>query len=324
MGMRVALTGATGFVGAQILLQLLARGDDVKALVRSGSSLKVSSHDNLEIVTGSLEDTHALDHLVDGCDAVIHCAGATFADNDAGFFTVNEQGSHNVAHAAMVAGVRQFVHVSSLAAREPQLSAYAASKAKAEEAVKSLLHDDVWTIIRPPAVYGPGDEATAPLIEALTKSKAILPGTSEQRVSLIYVDDLAQLLVQMTGGAGSGKVTEPDDGRKGGYSWNDMAEIAGKVHGRKVAMSHLPRWLVAVVAQFAMLGLRKVVASLKMLSPGKVNELYHHDWVCRDGGKVLGWKAQTGFETGFANTLNWLIETGRLPASAAGVKSSNE
>ena len=130
----VAVTGATGFVGGHLLDQLLADGHRVRVLVRDRSKFKHES-DRLEIIEGDLDNQAALTALTGGAGAVVHCAGAIAALDRDGFFNVNQTGAENVARAAADAGVKRFVLVSSLAAREPQLSSYGASKLAGEKSV---------------------------------------------------------------------------------------------------------------------------------------------------------------------------------------------
>jgi uncharacterized protein YbjT (DUF2867 family) len=107
--------------------------------------------------------------------------------------------------------VQRFVHVSSLAAREPKLSLYGASKAKAE----ALVHSSglAWTIVRPPAVYGPGDRETLELFRMAKLGLMVMP--PKGRVSIIHADDLARLLLALAEpGAPSNILIEPDEARR--------------------------------------------------------------------------------------------------------------
>ncbi len=322
----VAVTGATGFVGGHLLdgllADLLTDGQKVRVLVRDRAKLKYSS-DRLEVVEGDLENMSALEKLTAGAGAVIHCAGAIAALDRDGFFKVNQAGAENVARAAMDAGVERFVLVSSLAAREAQLSSYGASKLAGEKAVASIVAANRLAIVRPPAVYGPGDRATLPLIKALTQKWAILPGRDDQKISLLFVRDLAALLCALADKeALNGKTLEIDDGRPGGYSFSDIAQLAGAAQGREIALVLLPRGVVAVAGFGAMLASRLTRRAM-VLSPEKVAELYHPDWVAR-GAKIQDWKPQVQFDQGFGLTLSWYRENGWLPGVAGTAKSHNK
>src|SRR5205085_1480153 len=130
----------------------LAAGHQAKALTRR----EQAPRDGLEWIVGDLHDRDALERLVGDAEAVIHVAGVISAPTAAGFELGNVAGTLSMLAAATAGGVHRFVHVSSLAAREPMLSLYGASKARAEELVHGSGLD--WVIARPPAVYGPGDK----------------------------------------------------------------------------------------------------------------------------------------------------------------------
>ena len=145
--MKLAVTGGTGFVGSHLVDAALAAGHDIKALTRR----EQPPRDGVEWIGGDLGSRDALEKLVDGADAIVHVAGTINAPNASGFDKGNVAGTLAMLAAATAGGVRRFIHVSSLAAREPKLSLYGASKARAEELVHSSGLD--WAIVRPPAVF---------------------------------------------------------------------------------------------------------------------------------------------------------------------------
>ncbi|MEL7444985.1 MAG: NAD(P)-dependent oxidoreductase, partial [Pseudomonadota bacterium] len=150
--MKLAITGATGFVG-QAVLDAVAKTEHVaRALTRREQEPRRGT----QWVKGSLEEPAALEAMIETCHAVIHIAGLTNTPDVREFERANVVGTQNTIGAAKATGVKRFVFVSSLSAREPQLSKYGASKAKAEELVKASDLD--WTIVRPPAVYGPREK----------------------------------------------------------------------------------------------------------------------------------------------------------------------
>ena len=315
----VAITGATGFVGGHLLDALLARGQSVRVLVRDRARFNCKS-DMVEVVEGDLDDLGALKILVMDSKAVVHCAGAIAGVDRESFFAINKTGTENIAELAAADGVKNFIHVSSLAAREPQLSHYAASKKAGEDAVARGIKKKHLTIVRPPAVYGPGDRATLGLFKALTQRRAILPGRADQRVSWLFVKDLAALLSGLTeSGPLHGRIVEIDDGHKGGYSFADLVRLAGEVQGKQIALTLLPRAVVALAGQGAKLVSRARGRAL-ILSPEKVNELYHSNWVA-SGAQVEGWQPQIQFREGFALTLGWYRQNGWLPGGQTQAKS---
>ncbi len=305
----VALTGSTGFVGRHLLKTLDEAGLALRLLVREGP--RDCGFGSAETVIGTLDDEAALERLVSGASAVIHLAGAIAAPDRAGFFAINAGGTEKLAKAALAAGVERFIHVSSLAARQPELSDYGASKRAAEDAL-GVIKPKGLIIVRPPVVYGPGDRATLPLLAQFTRRFAIIPGRSKARFSLLYVEDLARFLLTRLSDGREG-LCEIDDGRPHGYGWPDLLAIAAVVEGHRARPIFLPQWLLeSFVWPIGMLG-----ATFKLrvpLTQGKVRELYHPDWVVRGAGPEL--PDCTPFAEGYRRTVAWYREQGWLPAKA--------
>ena len=179
--------------------------------------------DGVDWVLGDLSTRDALEWLVDDADAIIHVAGTISGHSAAAFEIGNVAGTLAMLAAATAGGVRRFVHVSSLAAREPKLSLYGGSKCRAEELVHSSGLD--WAIVRPPAVYGPGDRETLELFRMAKLGLMMMP--PKGRVSVIHADDFARLLLALAGPAAPSSILiEPDDGKPGGWTHREFAKRA--------------------------------------------------------------------------------------------------
>jgi nucleoside-diphosphate-sugar epimerase len=240
--MKLAVTGGAGFVGSHLLNVALAAGHQVAALTRRDQP----PGDALEWIAGDLEDRDALHRLVDGADAIIHVAGAINAPNAAGFEKANVTGTLAMLAAATAGGVHRFVHVSSLAAREPRLSLYGGSKCKAEDLVMSSGLD--WAIARPPAVYGPGDKETLELFRMAKLGLMLMP--PKGRVSVIHADDLARLLLALAGPAvPSNILIEADDGKPGGWTHREFARALAAAVGTRPAIVSSPGILLRLAAR---------------------------------------------------------------------------
>lgn len=240
--MKIAITGATGFVGTHLLDAALGQGHSIHALTRRPQPPR----DCVEWVAGDLQDRSALERLVDGADALIHVAGTINAPNAAGFDKGNVQGTLAMLAAATAGGVRRFIHVSSLAAREPKLSLYGGSKARAEQLVHSSGLD--WAIVRPPAVYGPGDRETLELFRMAKLGLMLMP--PKGRVSVIHADDLAQLLLALAGpSVPSNILIEADDGKPGGWSHREFARALAAAVGTRPAILSSPGLLLRLAAR---------------------------------------------------------------------------
>ena len=264
--LKVAVTGGTGFVGARLIAALRAAGHDVRALTRRPQV----DADQLRWVAGSLEDHAALDRLVEGAEALIHVAGVINADQ-AGFEAGNVQGTAAVLTASKAAKIARFVHVSSLAAREPDLSRYGNSKARSEALVRDSGLD--FAITRPPAVYGPGDKETLELFRMARRGLILLP--PEGRLSLIHADDLATLLIALAEAKAPPAITEPDDGKAGGWSHRELGMALGEAVGRNAFALSMPRAAVRLGALIDGL-IRRDRAKL---TPDRAAYFCHPDWV---------------------------------------------
>jgi nucleoside-diphosphate-sugar epimerase len=266
----------------------------------------------VEIVLGDLDEPASLEKLLNGVDAVIHLAGLIKAPNAATFFAANADGTERLLSlAGKINPGAAFLHVSSLAAREPTLSPYAASKRAGEDKVAAAAGGRQWLILRPPAVYGPGDPATLPLFQAANLGFVPYPAALQARVSLIHVADLAEAITCLTQALLSGqglseRCFEIDDGYPGGYQWPQLIAALQAATGRQVRGYRLPRWLMAMVAQVNA-GRVYLTGRAEVLMPHKVAELYHGDWVA-EGGSLppdLGWRPEFNLTNGFRDTLDW-------------------
>ena len=301
--LNLAITGATGFVGGRLLEQALAAGHKVRALTRRPQQ----SRDGVTWIAGALDDQASLDRLAKGADAMIHVAGVINAPDPAGFETANVIGTSAVLAAAEQAQIKRFVHVSSLSAREPKLSAYGASKAGSEALVAASSLP--YAIVRPPAVYGPGDKETFELFRMAKRGIVLLP--PEGRLSLIHVDDLARLLLALANPAApAGLMVEPDDGRHGGWSHAEFGRALGKALGRTVATVSMSRPILDLFAKVD----RWVRGPEAKLTADRVAYFCHPDWMVDPGrGAPEGlWRPEIETATGLADTAKWYREAGWL------------
>lgn len=293
--MTLAITGGTGFVGKRLTALAIERGDRVRALTRRPQP----AQPGITWIKGSLEQPDALSRLATGADAVIHVAGVVNAPSMADFLRGNAEGTAAMIAAARDAGVRRFVHVSSLSAREPQLSNYGRSKQAGEAEVERSGLD--WTIVRPPAVYGPGDMELRDVFRIARMGVALLPPPG--RMSMIHADDLARLLLALVGTDPGRLILEPDDGVEGGWTHDAFAHAVGAAVGRKVLPVALPKALLALAARADGLFRRDKAK----LTQDRVNYMVHPDWMAdpaRRPDPAL-WQATIPTPRGLADTAAW-------------------
>lgn len=293
--MRIALTGATGFLGGAVLDRLIDRDHWVKALTRRPQPARLG----VEWIAGGLSDAAALDVLVAGMDVVIHVAGAVNAASRDAFIAANVTGTEMMVAAARRAGVSRFILVSSLSARVPQLSDYGWSKHAGEEVVQASGLD--WTIVRPPAIYGPGDREMMEMFRMARRGFVLLPPRG--RLSIIHVDDLAELLVALAvdrSDVARNRVYEADDGTPGGWTHGKLAKALGDAVGRRCVSLALPRAALMAGARID----RFVRGSGAKLTLDRARYFCHPDWVADPARAVPAelWTPRVATPQGLAAT----------------------
>jgi UDP-glucose 4-epimerase len=227
----------------------------------------------------------------------------------AAFAAANIAGTQAVAAAATRAGSARFIHVSSLAAREPALSDYGWSKAGAEDVVRAAALPAA--IVRPPAIYGPRDTEVFELFKMAASGLVLLPPPG--RASLIHVRDLAALFLTlaMTPDFPAGAVYEVDDGTPGGFAHRTLGRAIAVAVGRpRAPCVSAPRWLMGLAAR----GDRLVRGTKAKLTPDRAAYMAHPDWVSdpvKSPPPAL-WQPRIGHEQGLAATADWYRAAGWL------------
>lgn len=304
----IAVTGATGFIGQAICEQLIAGNYSIRVLVRNPRKASSHTFSDAEIIHGDLACPNGLQRLVSGADAVIHCAGSVRGATQAQFDRVNVEGTRNLLRAIKAGTTSQrLLFISSLAAREPQLSFYAASKHCAEQALKTEGGGIAWTVLRPPAVYGPGDRELLPVFRLMARGLALTPGLPDARFSMLYVDDLGSAVVAwLDGDCVTGEIFTIEDGRAKGYDWHDVGEIVGQLCKRKVRVVRAPSWLLDVPA-WVNGRIGTFFGTTPMLTPEKLRELRHPDWLCDSAAfqRVINWRPKVKLAEGLRATPDW-------------------
>jgi len=299
----IAVTGGTGFVGRTLLRLAVEQGYAVRALARAPQS----GQPGVSWVEGALDRPETLHALAKGADAVIHVAGVVNAPDLAGFEAGNVGGTLAMVEAARAAGVERFVHISSLSAREPQLSAYGASKAKAETVVQASGLD--WTIVRPPWVYGPGDADTLDMFKMARNGFVLLP--PDGRISVIEVSDLARLLLALVpSGETRAQLYEADDGKEGGWTHKAFGKAIGWAVGHNVTAVSVPAPLLRIAARLDRLFRGKGAK----LTPDRVGYFCHPDWTVDPARRPPPrlWLPEVGTRDGLKATAAAYREAGWL------------
>jgi nucleoside-diphosphate-sugar epimerase len=276
----------------------LARGQSISALVRNAETANL--HPNVRTVVGDLKTASAIAELVRNADVVLHIAGAVTAISRQAFIDTNMAGTMAVAEAAKAQGVKRFVYVSSLAATQSDLNFYAESKALAEKALAKFQDDMNIVILRPAAIYGPGDTATLPLLQSLLQRFAIIPGSATARFSMVHVEDVARSLVEAALSSDSGTY-ELDDGGTG-YCWPDLVALTQENFNLPARAFYVPRALALALGHVG-----DVWAGFSgrpaLVNSGQIKQIYHPDW------RVKGQR----WPDGLPQTIRWYQAQGMLP-----------
>jgi len=322
--MKVLLTGANGFVGSHILESLRVRNIPTAVLLRAGSDRRfIGQHLNeVEVCLGSIAEIKSLDQSLTEVTHVIHCAGCTKARRRSEFYEVNHLGTRNVVEAVNLhqRQVQRLVHISSLAVNGPAtvanpareegtprpVSDYGKSKLEAEGEVQNNSRVD-FTIIRPPAVYGPRDYGFLSMFKAIKAH--ILPRPSKrQALSLVYVKDLAEAIVTC--------LQKPEAKGKTYYVASHEV-VTGAMMAERIA-AQMKNWTFPCPMPAALLWPICVFEQLRaelngkprLLNLQKFAELRAPGWVCDPSriGREIGFVCSTMLEEGIAQTLSWYTQ----------------
>ena len=243
--MRVFVTGGTGFVGSEVVRQLIAAGHTARCLVREGSEHKLPVCAGVESQPGDILDPPSLERGLAGCQGVIHLVGIIreFPGRGITFERLHQGATANLVAAATAAGVKRFLQMSANGARKDATSAYHRTKWAAEQAVRTSTLD--WTIFRPSLIFGPDGEFVAMLAD-LIRRLPIVPviGDGRYRMSPVAVADVAAGFVRaLDRPETAGQVYHccgPAD-----YSYDEILDLVGAALGQgKVRKLHQPLLLM--------------------------------------------------------------------------------
>ena len=246
--MKVFVTGGTGFVGTEMVRQLLSAGHVVRCLVRPGSEGKLPIREGIEVRLGDATDPASLQGTLEGCDALIHLVGIIreFPSRGVTFERLHEQATGNLVAAAREQGVGRYLQMSANGTREDAPSPYHRSKWQAEEVVRNS--GLAWTIFRPSIIFGPGDQFVSTLAEMIRKLPVVpVIGDGRYRMAPVAVRDVAAGFVGALGRPETvGQTYQccgPED-----YSYDEILNMVGAAVGKKqVFKLHNPLFIMKPV-----------------------------------------------------------------------------
>lgn len=329
--MRVLITGGTGFIGSRLALRSLTEGHSVAVLGQVNTPAEVENRRFLEgkgirITPGSVTERDQLLDRAKGCDVVFHLAAAQHEANlpDRHFYAVNVDGTRNMLEASVTAGVKRFVHGSTIgvygSAMEGELNEesalrpdtiYGVTKREGERLALSFNDRIPVAVVRISETYGPGDTRLLKLFKAIRKRVFFMIGPGDNDHQPIYVEDLVDGIyraAQVSEAVGQVFVLAG----KEVLTTQKMVETIAKELGTSLPKLRAPMWpfLAAAVV------LEKTLRPLGIQPPLHRRRLdFFRKSFCfsRDkAANVLGFLPSTDFARGVAETAKWYQERGLL------------
>jgi nucleoside-diphosphate-sugar epimerase len=319
-GLKVLVTGASGFIGSHVVRDLAAQSLRVFPMIRSAACPPALEEFRADVRRASLQDPASLAAAVQGVDAVVHLGGLTRARSESEFMDVNAEGVARLAAAvrAHAPGAVRFVYVSSLSAGGPStgaapvreddpprpVSAYGRSKLHGEVRLRESAGPLPWTILRPPIVYGPGERDLHTMFRYAERGWVPLVAARDRAYSIVHVRDLAAaILAVLRTPAAAGQVYYVAEDRA--YLGRELVAHIGKALGRTPRIVPVPRWAAALVAA-AGSGMKAFLSRPPLVTLDKLPEILQ-SWVC-SGAKLerdCGFRCRIAFPEGAAETAAW-------------------
>ncbi|MCB9315187.1 MAG: NAD-dependent epimerase/dehydratase family protein [Lewinellaceae bacterium] len=323
----IFISGATGYIGAQLSLKLAAQGQQVRALVRNPEKMKYIRHPNISGVEGSLHNVDALQQAMAGCSEVYHIAalaGVWHPDPQA-FYKINVEGSLNILEAARRAGARRVVLTSTAGVMGPTpdgnpvhehtnakpnlTTAYEQSKLEAEQKTLHYAeqHGLELVIVNPSRVYGPGQWSESNGVTKMIRGYAagtwrLIPGDGHSIGNYVFIDDVlnGHLLAMEKGRPGERYILGGENA-----SYIDFFETLAQLTGRRHSMFRLPLGAMLAFAHLQQF-LADSFGRRPMITPPFVRKFVRH-WPLSSekAERDLGYTI-TSLEEGIRRTLAWL------------------
>ena len=325
--MRALVTGGHGFIGSHLVRRLQAEGVAVRCLSRRPGIPPALEGLGVEIVPGDLRAATGLDAALAGVDEVYHLAGLTSSLSRAAMIETNVEGTRRLLEAAGTAGLPgRFVFCSSSSVAGPvpadapateatpcrPLTWYAESKLAAERVAREHMEALSVAILRPPAVYGPRDEAWLPLFQSAARGVALLAGRPDKRYSLIHAADLAGAFLaaarEPAAAGGTWFVAHPEI-----VTLEAIVTAAEAAVDRRTRRLAVPESLMRLLGRIVDLGSQWTGRSSVMGSQ-RMREVATGDWTCDPSAfeAATGWRAGTALTEGFAATAAWYRAEGLI------------
>jgi nucleoside-diphosphate-sugar epimerase len=328
------VTGATGFVGSHLARTLASRGAEVRALARSPERAAALAASGIEVVRGDMEDAGSLRAAVEGVDRVYHCA-AMLGDwlDPARARSVNVDGTRRLMEAAVDAGVRRVIHLSSLSVLGTRHhhgtdedgpyvygDPYTDTKIDSERVVRRFgRRGRIETVcIRPGFVYGPEDHQLIPqLLEGVAAGRFRYVGDGSKEMNAVYIDDLVDVLLRADAPQAAGQVYNVTDGANSTIT--EFVTCLCECVGTPAPTGHVPV-PIALAACLAFEGTARLMRAKKapLVNRSRLRFIYYNQrFSIEKARRELGYEPRFTYREGLPRTVAWFRAAGLVPASLA-------
>ncbi len=330
--MKIFISGATGYIGNKLAIQLAEEGHSIHALCRSENKKQLLNHPNIEIFEGEITNAVAVEKAMQECDQAYHLAAyaRVWARNPSVFYRINVEGTRIILDAAKKMNVQKIVVTSTAGVLGPSrdrpvqesdtrigniFNEYEDTKIQAEALCKEYCTNYSMhiVIVNPPRVYGPGilteSNAVSRMMSLYLKGKwKIIPGDGKRTGSYVYIDDVVNghRLAMQNGRSGERYLLSGVNA-----SYNEFFDLLEKITGKKVRLYHFPVGLM-MTAGYAIMAYTKLTGRPPLLTPAWIKK-YFYDWSssCEKAKTELGY-TYISLEEGLAKTVEWLEQQGEL------------
>lgn len=323
--MKVFVSGATGFIGIQLVKRLLAQGATVHALYRSEEKANLIRIPDVKLFKGDILDKKSLEQAVKGCKQAYHTAAfaGVWAKDPSMVFRLNVEGALNVLDAAGKSGVERVVITSTAGILGPSdkeavteetpppasfFTLYEESKFQLEQLLLGKREGSPEVIlVNPTRVYGPGylsesNGVTRMLKQYMEGKWRLVPGDGNSLGNYVHVEDVVDghLLAMEKGLAGERYILGGED-----ISYNKLFQYTREASGKKFRLLKIPLWIMLATAK-VMKGVADISSRPPLIVPNLVRK-FNHNWIVSSQKAIqeLGYSPRSATE-GIRNTVQWI------------------
>ncbi|MCO6463734.1 MAG: NAD(P)-dependent oxidoreductase [Saprospiraceae bacterium] len=322
----ILITGANGFIGHHIVQEAIRQNMVVYAGVRAGSNTQLLDGLSCQIIPLKYNDVASMSATLQQIqpDYIIHNAGLTRTPDYNQYLEVNKQYLVNLVEAIRQSHIslKKLLFVSSLAAFGPAdfqksgiithdathhpVTDYGRSKLAAEEWLWKQ-QDLPFNVIRPTAVYGPGEKDLLNVFKMIKKGINVVAGFGNQQLTFIYVDDLVKLMIKATTTSHMHRAYFGADGQL--YDGRAFPEAIATAMNKKYITIRLPIFIIKMAASMSELA-GKILGYFPTLYRQRVNEISARNWNCDTSNLEtdLGFKPAFTLQAGVHETVRWYEE----------------